>query len=148
MNLNQIAADIDFVSSCIRSVTINATMEKISDNNAKTFGMDIMCSKPEIQENRKIGQLRMHIFVEVKPDNPVGASDKIDMVLDGKFSGKAGIADDKFLNLLNINGGAALYSIARSKIEALSGLVYEEGKIMLPMINIIQYYQELNSDKE
>ena len=38
-----------------------------------------------------------------------------------------------------------LYSIARSKIEAVSSLTYSDGKILLPMINIIQYYQERNS---
>lgn len=48
------------------------------------------------------------------------------------------------MDLLNVNGGAALFSIARSKLEVLSSLTYTEGKIVLPMIDIPQYFAERN----
>ena len=63
----------------------------------------------------------------------------------GVFKASNEITDEKFMELLNINGGAALFSIARSKIEVLSSLTYTEGKIILPMINIIQYFAERNA---
>ena len=34
-----------------------------------------------------------------------------------------------------------------SKIEMLSSMTYAEGKIVLPMINIIQYFAERNTPK-
>ena len=58
----------------------------------------------------------------------------------GLFKTSNEVSDEKFMELLNINGGAALFSIARSKIEVLSSLTYAEGKIVIPMINIIQYF--------
>ena len=70
------------------------------------------------------------------------STDKFKIIMEGEFSSPSAIEDEKFMELLNINGGAALYSIARAKIEAISSLIYSEGKILLPMINIIKYYKE------
>lgn len=148
MNLNQITAELDFVSACVKSINVKTHLSKISDGNDKEFGMDIKCSKPEVHGDRKTGCLRMQVFVRIKPENQTGEDDEFDIVLDGKFTSNADVADDKFLRLLNINGGAALYAIARTKIEALSALTYEDGKVLLPMINIIQYYQEMSAEKK
>lgn len=90
----------------------------------------------------------MHINVAVLQENQELDPDTFDLVIEGAFSSPAEISDEDFMGLLNINGGAALYSIARAKIEAISSLTYAEGKILLPMVNIIQYYKERNnSDK-
>ena len=37
-----------------------------------------------------------------------------------------------------LNGSTALYSIARGKIETISTAVLNNGKIVLPMVNMIE----------
>ena len=106
------------------------------------FRIDIKYSKPIVFENKKVGKLLLQIDISLKSEEPDSIEDTIKFVIEGEFSSDKSIDDDKFMELLNINGGAALYSIARSKIESISSIVYSEGKVLLPMINIIQYYQE------
>ena len=148
MNLNQVTANLDIVASTIHTLNVNCKMFKISNTNKKEFGLDIKCSNPTIKENSKFGKLLMQINVSVIPENVDLSPDTFELVIEGIFSSPANISDDEFMGLLNVNGGAVLYSIARAKIEAISSLIYAEGKILLPLVNIIQYYQERNSTEE
>ncbi|MBQ7809700.1 MAG: hypothetical protein IJ346_01875 [Clostridia bacterium] len=142
MELNKVVADLDFVKAIVHNVEANCRMTSISNDTKKEFGMDIKCNTPYIVDKRKIGKLLLQIDISVKQDDNDLEADTFAFVVEGVFSSDASIEDDRFLELLNINGGAALYSIARAKIEAMSSLIYSEGKLLLPMINIIQYYQE------
>ena len=90
----------------------------------------------------------MEIHVTVKPEDSQLPEDTIVLVIEGTFSSPSTIPDQEFLMLLNVNGGAALYSIARAKVETISSLTYAEGKIVLPMVNILQFYQERNSTEQ
>lgn len=148
MNLNQVVANLDFIVSVVHTINVNCKMFKITDANKREFSLDIKYSKPTIGEDTKIGKLLMKINVSVMQENAELAPDTFELVLEGIFSSPATLSDDEFMGLLNVNGGAALYSIARAKIEAISSLTYAEGKILLPMVNIIQYYQERNATQE
>lgn len=148
MNLNQVTANLNFIASAVHTLNVNCKMFKITDANKREFSLDIKYSKPTIGEDLKYGKLLMQINVSVMPENADLAPDTFELVIEGIFSSPANLSDDEFMGLLNVNGGAALYSIARAKLEAISSLTYSEGKILLPMVNIIQYYQERNSSEE
>lgn len=142
MDLNCIAADLNFEKTFVHILDAKCNIKKISNSTEKKFGIDIKYSKPIVFENKKVGKLLLQIDISLKSEEPDSIEDTIKFVIEGEFSSDKSIDDDKFMELLNINGGAALYSIARSKIESISSIVYSEGKVLLPMINIIQYYQE------
>lgn len=142
MDLNCIAADLNFEKTFVHILDAKCNIKKISNSTEKKFGIDIKYSKPIVFENKKVGKLLLQIDISLKSEEPDSNEDTIKFVIEGEFSSDKSIDDDKFMELLNINGGAALYSIARSKIESISSIVYSEGKVLLPMINIIQYYQE------
>ena len=148
MDFNKITADLDFIGSSIHNVEIKADMIKISNETKKTFALDIKCSKPLIKDDSKFGKLLMQVDVSLKKEDETLEPDIFKIVLEGVFKASAELDDDKFMELLNINGGAALFSIARSKIEVLSSITYAEGKIVLPMINVIQYFAERNTPNE
>lgn len=147
MDFNKITAELDFVGSSIHNVEIKADMIRISNSTKKSFGLDIKCSKPLIKENEKFGKLLMQVEVSLFKEDEELEPDSFKIVIEGVFKASNEIPDEKFMELLNVNGGAALFSIARSKIEVLSSLTYTEGKIVLPMINIIQYFAERNTPK-
>lgn len=145
MDLNKVVAELEFEKTLIHSIETKCHLTNISLANKRNFGLDIKCSQPSIKENKKYGKLLMQIDISLNQEESEEPSDTLQIILEGVFSSDKSIEDEKFMQLLNINGGAALYSIARAKIEAISGLLYDEGKILLPMINIIQYYQEKNA---
>ena len=148
MDLNRITANLNFVTSSVRTIELRCQQSKVSDSYLIEFGFDISCSNPTVVGNTKFGKLLMEIHVTVKPEDSQLPEDTIVLVIEGTFSSPSTIPDQEFLMLLNVNGGAALYSIARAKVETISSLTYAEGKIVLPMVNILQFYQERNSTEQ
>ena len=147
MDFNKITAELDFVGSSVHNVEIKSDMIIISNSTKKSFGLDIKCSKPLVKDNEKFGKLLMQVEVSLFKEDEELEPDSFKIVIEGVFKASNETSDEKFMELLNINGGAALFSIARSKIEMLSSMTYAEGKIVLPMINIIQYFAERNTPK-
>lgn len=145
MDFNKVTAELDFIGSSIHNIEINAEMISISNQTKKSFALDIKCSKPLVKDGEKFGKLLMQVGVSLKKEDENQEPDTFRIVLEGVFKASDKVDDDKFMELLNINGGAALYSVARSKMEVLSSITYSEGKILLPMINIIQYFSERNT---
>ena len=68
------------------------------------------------------------------------------LVLNGCFKDVKGINKEDFIKLLSINGGAALYSVARSIIISISAQSVVSGSIILPMINVFKL-NEKNTEK-
>lgn len=148
MKLNQVTANLDFIASTIQSLNVDSKLHRITSENKREFCLDIKCTKPIVKENAKFGKLLMRVGVTVMHENAELPADTFDLVIEGVFSAPATIDDEEFLGLLNVNGGAALYSIARAKIESISSLTYMEGKILLPLVNIVQYYKERDQEDE
>lgn len=42
-----------------------------------------------------------------------------------------------------MNGAAALIGIARGKFETISASIFNNGKIVIPFVNVIDYYKNL-----
>lgn len=148
MDFNKITAELDFVGSSIHNVEIKSDMVRISNSTKKSFGLDIKCSKPLVKDNEKFGKLLMQVEISLFKEDEELEPDSFKLIIEGVFKTSNEIPDEKFMELLNVNGGAALFSIARSKMEVLSSLTYTEGKVVLPMINIIQYFAERNTPKD
>lgn len=145
MDLDNIVADLNFVSSMIHNIEADCHIKKIEDVAQRRFGIDFKCDKPIENDKAKIGNLLL--IVEVIINDNKENTDHIKFTVEGKFSSSNSLSDEEFLTLLNINGAAALYSIARAKFEVISGLIYPDGKFVLPMINILKYYEEKNKIK-
>lgn len=48
---------------------------------------------------------------------------------------------DTFKEPVIINGASAIVGIAGGKIEAVSGNIFNNGKIVIPFVNIVDYYK-------
>lgn len=68
---------------------------------------------------------------------------KIQLALEGAFLSKGTAGDEAFKELVIVNGAAALIGIARGKIEAISANIFNNGKIVIPFVNVIDYYKGL-----
>ena len=142
IDLDKITAELTFLGSTIKKLDVETHRQRIDEMTKKEFALSLKYSQPQIVDEHKIGQLLLQISVSVKSE-AVEPDDKFVLVLEGTFMADKDIEEEKFLSLLNINGGAALYSIARTKLEIISTSSYMDGKILLPMINMIQYYKHI-----
>ena len=65
----------------------------------------------------------------------------IHFTITGAFLSKGKISEEDFKQLVAINGASALIGIARGKIESLSSSIFNNGKIVIPFVNVIDYYK-------
>jgi hypothetical protein len=66
--------------------------------------------------------------------------------LEGAFISRDGIDEDAFKKLVIINGAAAIIGIARGRIEAMTASVFNNGKIVIPFVNVVDYYKGLTEE--
>ena len=66
---------------------------------------------------------------------------KIEISLGGAFLSEAEPIEDEFKQLVAINGAAAIIGLARGKLEAITANIFNNGKISIPFVNVLDYYR-------
>ena len=54
------------------------------------------------------------------------------------------MAIDFEVEIEQTDGAAALISIARGKIESITSNIFDSGKVVIPFVNVIDYYKGLS----
>lgn len=94
------------------------------------------------EERIYVGTLNLYVDVDIT----CGEDEKMtmQMELQGGFASlpTKEQAEEAFAKLLEINGTAALYSIARSIVLSLTSQSYAGEAVMLPMINVFRLRKE------
>lgn len=67
----------------------------------------------------------------------------MELSLEGAFLSQGSISEKKFKQLVAVNGAAAIIGIARGKIETLTANIFNNGKIVIPFVNVIDYYKSM-----
>lgn len=68
---------------------------------------------------------------------------KMEISLEGAFLSEEGVTKKASKQLVEVNGAAAIIGIARGKIEAITSNIFNNGKIVIPFVNVIDYYKSL-----
>ena len=73
----------------------------------------------------------------------------LDLQIEGCFfAGKDAMNEKQFLSMLRINGLSSLYSIARGFIQSTTSQTLVGGSVLLPMLNVLEYSKEMDSDSD
>lgn len=139
MEFNSIVSGLRFEGCSIKKLDVKNEIISITDDMNKAFGLEIGHVHFEKDEDY-YGELLLEIRVEIIGSE--GQKAIVILELEGGFSATEEMPEEHFKELVAVNGGAALYSIARSKIEAISSMVFSGGKILLPFVNIVEYYKQ------
>lgn len=140
MRFDCITSDLILLDSSISELSITNKNIDISDNIEKSLGLDIVPVEIGEEENHFWGKIILKIVIELKEEGEQMAS--IDMNLEGLFASPKPIEEERFKELVLVNGAAALYSVARGKVESISASVFSQGKITIPFVNILEFYKE------
>ena len=140
-------ADLQMLGTSIRTLTFRNPFIGIDDNGDYKRRVDLSHTITEIEE-REPQSLVGGVILEIKATVSLGKEKlSIALCIEGGFQCENANRED-FEKLLNINGVAALYSIARSIILSLSAQSLAYGNVLLPMINVYKYSQAIDSKKE
>lgn len=140
MELNLIATGIELIGSTVRELKIDNTIVDIEKDGTRCFGLYI--NEPTFQKTDDILYAQMIIEFELEIKQAEEQECRMQFSIEGVFSARGDVEDEVFKELVIVNGAAALIGIARGKIEAISANIFNHGKIVLPFVNVLDYYKE------
>ena len=108
----------------------------------RSFGLNI--NEPSFENIDEGLFSQMAIDFEVEIEQAEDRNFKLELSLEGAFLSEKNTEEEDFKQLVIINGAAALISIARGKIESLTSNIFDSGKVVIPFVNVIDYYKGLS----
>ena len=142
MELNMIATGIKLIGTAVKSLTISNSIVDVEKNAKRNLGMNI--NEPEFQKEDLVWFAKMTIDFEIEIIQDPDEKCLIKMSMEGAFLSDENVDLESFKSLVSVNGAAALIGIARGKIEALTAGIFNDGKIVIPFVNVIDYYKSLS----
>lgn len=142
MELNMLATGIELIGTTVKSLTINNSIVDVERDGKRNFGINI--NEPEFQktDNKWFAQLFIDFEIEIIQNEEQEC--KIQLSVEGAFLSEENADIEAFKALVIVNGAAALIGIARGKIEAITANIFNNGKVVIPFVNVIDYYRNLS----
>lgn len=149
MNTEKFQSDFQLIGSRITEFSINNSYYRMTteNSNSKKISLDRKVSEMYTDDDYICGLLEVSIEVYIK-DNNEDVQDEnqysILLKMEGAFRASNQMSEENFEKMLDVNGCAALYSIARAFIMNTASQTMIEGQIILPLLNFFDISQ---SDK-
>ena len=139
MELNIIASGIRLIGSTIKNLKVDNNIVDVDKECKRSFGLSI--NEPEFQsvDNRVAAQMTIDFEVEIIQAEEQRC--KIEISLESAFLSEAEPIEDEFKQLVAVNGAAAIIGLARGKLEAITANIFNNGKISIPFVNVLDYYR-------
>ena len=142
MELNRIATGIKLVGTTIKEISVENNIVNVQKEAKRSFGLNI--NEPSYENIDEGIFKQMAIDFEVEIEQTEDRNFKLELSLEGAFLSEKNTEEEDFKQLVIINGAAALISIARGKIESITSNIFDSGKVVIPFVNVIDYYKGLS----
>ena len=142
MELNRIATGIKLVGTTIKEISVENNIVNVQKEAKRSFGLNI--NEPSFENIDEGLFSQMAIDFEVEIEQAEDRNVKLELSLEGAFLSEKNTEEEDFKQLVIINGAAALISIARGKIESITSNIFDSGKVVIPFVNVIDYYKGLS----
>lgn len=142
MELNRIATGIKLVGTTIKEISVENNIVNVQKEAKRSFGLNI--NEPSFENIDEGFFSQMAIDFEVEIEQAEDRNFKLELSLEGAFLSEKNTEEEDFKQLVIINGAAALISIARGKIESITSNIFDSGKVVIPFVNVIDYYKGLS----
>ncbi|MDR0890435.1 MAG: hypothetical protein LBM28_07345 [Oscillospiraceae bacterium] len=149
LEINKISAKLTFVNSIIETFQMKNSVFHLDDSAKKGFGMDVGVVDIFSKDSHWYGSVLLKVGVRIEANSPnetvadiENADFDVEMQVRGIFSAADDMPEEEFIKMLHLNGVTCVYSIARAKMEQITAAAFATGKIVLPMINILEFYKE------
>lgn len=142
MELNRIATGIKLVGTTIKEISVENNIVNVLKEAKRSFGLNI--NEPSFENIDEGLFSQMAIDFEVEIEQAEDRNFKLELSLEGAFLSEKNTEEEDFKQLVIINGAAALISIARGKIESITSNIFDSGKVVIPFVNVIDYYKGLS----
>ena len=145
MKIEKALANIQLLGTQVKKIEFeNDVIVFYEQDDTKKY-LDVSYNIKECSYDEKakeyIGILALYIEMQVENEEK---KMKLGMELHGCFQSNevAETWEKEFRELLQINGTAALYSVARGLVMSITGQSYTGENIVLPMVNVFRLHGE------
>lgn len=147
---NEAASDFQLVQSFVSSCRFDNRLISIGSDTVLTNKVEVSVSKQFLNENKtlRLAYVRIVVSGNLAVKEQEEARCDYEITIEGQFSDPATISEEQFNQQLWINGASVLYGILRAKMEVFSSTIFNDGKITLPLINMIQLVKKQSEDVE
>ena len=142
MELNIVATGIELVGTTIKEIIIENNIIDVDRESKRSIGLTIKEPHIEKTNNRFFAQLEINFDIDIQQSE--NQKCKIKLSLEGAFISSEEVNEETFAQLVVINGASAIIGIARGKIETITAATFNNGKVVIPFINVVDYYNSLN----
>ncbi|WP_294335794.1 hypothetical protein [uncultured Clostridium sp.] len=142
MEFNLVTTGIKLAGTTIKKLNVENNIVDIEKDATRSFGLNI--NEPYFSKMPDAFFSQMTIDFEVEVEQSENRSCKIQLSLEGAFISTADVDEDAFKQLVVVNGASAIISIARGKIETITSNIFDNGKVVIPFVNVIDYYKSLS----
>ena len=142
MDLNRVATGIKLDGTTIKEISVEINIVNVQKEAKRSFGLNI--NEPSFENIDEGLFSQMAIDFEVEIEQTEDRNFKLELSLEGAFLSEKNTEEEDFKQLVIINGAAALISIARGKIESITSNIFDSGKVVIPFVNVIDYYKGLS----
>lgn len=142
MELNKITSGVELLGTYVNDLSINNSIADIVKDAKRTFGLNI--SEPEFESKDGSIYAQIGIEIEIEISQSEEQNCKIKFSIEGGFVSSGDIEEEVFKQRVAVSGAAALIGIARGKIETISASIFNSGKIVIPFVNVVDYYKSLS----
>ena len=121
-----------------RVIKFNLSNDFIGLESVRPDKCDVSYSVKEIEKDDEVimGVIQLDVKASIKGKGK--AKNSCSLSMEGGFCAPVEMPEESFITMLEINGTASLYSLARAFIANTTSLATTSGHIVLPMINTIQ----------
>lgn len=150
MNVNEITSNFFYRGSSVKKCYIDNSVVSLGGDARVDMELDALSGEIQNEPERLQKSGRLLLIVKGTIRSPSNELIKVDFELqvEGEFSSPQEVSDQQFVNMLWVNGTSALYGIARGKMEAISSLIFHQGKISFPLINVIEFLKEKSENSK
>ena len=130
------------IGTTIKNISVENNIVDVEREAKRNFGLNI--NEPHFEKIEGCFFSQMTIDFEIEIEQSENQKFKLDMSLEGAFLSEEGIDEKNFKQLVGVNGAAAIIGIARGKIETITANIFNNGKVVIPFVNVIDYYKSLD----
>ena len=141
MKYNFVASGIELIATTIKNVSVENGIGNVEKEAKRSLGLNIMEPHIEKLDDNFFAQLTIDFEIVIEQED--NQTFKMNLSIEGAFLSEDGTDEDKFKQLVGVSGAAALIGIARGKVESITANIFNEGKVVLPFVNVIDYYKSL-----
>lgn len=141
MELNLVATGIELVGTTIKQINIENSIVDVEREAKRSFGLNINEPQFEKIENGYFAQMLVEFEIEIEQSEEQGC--KLNLAIEGAFVSGDDVEEESFKQLVIVNGAAAIIGIARGKIESITANIFNNGKIVIPFVNVVDYYKSI-----